>query len=359
MFTICALAILDELMKAILSNDLESIYDGIGPIWVKLDRSRLFLTGGTGFFGRWLLRSFKHAYETHGINVEVVVLSRDPLALAKSEPELFGCDRFTFIEGDVSSFEFPQGSFDYVIHAAADSSNYVLKNDPITMCKSIIYGACRVLDFADASPSARVLFVSSGATYGGVHYDHELILESWLGNPVDLLDVRGAYTETKRISEMLCTVYGHQLGLRATIARCFSFIGPGLPLDANYAVGNFIGNVLDGKKVSVRGSGLEKRSYLYTSDLVVWLLTLLVRGDDGSAVNVGSDKAYSIAEVAATVSEVLGGNGVEQSEQAKMTPVQNDYIPSVELARDRYGLQQTVNLEEGIRRTAACVGWTA
>ncbi len=77
-----ALAILDELMKAILSNDLENIYDGIGQIWVKLDRSRLFLTGGTGCFGRWLLRSFKHAYESQGINVKVVVLSRDPSTFA-------------------------------------------------------------------------------------------------------------------------------------------------------------------------------------------------------------------------------------------------------------------------------------
>lgn len=346
-------------MISILAKDLESIYEGAGPIWSTLDHSRVFLTGGTGFFGCWLLRSFKHVCDEHGIRMQVFVLTRDPETFKKSEPELYRCDHFTFIKGDVSDFEFPRGHFDYVIHAAADSSDRVLKTDPITMCKSIVNGMQRVLDFACESPGARVLSVSSGAIYGGSHSDFAEIPEHWPGHPIDLFNIRKAYTETKRMSEMLCTVYGHQVGLRATIARCFSFIGPGLPLDANYAVGNFIRNVLEGKKILVKGSGLEKRSYLYTSDLVVWLLTLLIRGDDGGVVNVGSDKAYSIAEVAATVSEVLGGNGVEQSEEAKMMPIQHDYIPSVEVARERYSLQQTVNLEEGIRRTAAYLGWNA
>ena len=349
--------IMNESMISILTKDLESIYEGVNPSWTAFDHSRLFITGGTGFFGRWLLRSFRYVCDTYGIKMQVVVLTRDPELFRVSEPELYRCDHFTFIKGDISNFEFPRGHFDYVIHAAADSSNQVLKADPITMCKSIVNGMQRVLDFASNLPSTRLLFVSSGATYGGAHPDFEKIPEACPGRPIDLLDIKKAYTETKRMSEMLCTVYGHQKDVRTTIARCFSFIGPGLALDANYAIGNFIRNVLEGKKVLVTGSGLEKRSYLYTSDLIVWLLTLLVKGDDGTIVNVGSEEAFSIGEVAKIVSEVLGGNGVEQSEEAKAVPSGDGYVPSVKLARERYNLQQTVSLEEGIRRTAAYAGW--
>jgi len=344
---------------SILSEDLENICHGIVPIWSRLDRSRLFLTGGTGFFGRWLLRSLRHARDHYGIDTQAVVLTRDPEAFEKAAPEIFYCDRFTFVRGDINNFEFPQESFDYIIHAAADSSDRILKNDPITMCKSIVNGIQRVLDLACQSPSARLLFVSSGASYGGAHPTREMIPEYWSGRPIDLLDIKRAYAETKRLSEMLCTVYGHQKNLHTTIARCFSFVGPGLPLNANYAIGNFIGDVLDGKQILIKGSGLEKRSYLYTSDLVVWLLTLLVQGQKSSVINVGSDNAYSIFEVADTVSRVLGGKGVEQSAEAKTACIQEGYVPSVEVAHDQYGLRQTVNLDEGVRRTAICMGWKA
>jgi len=350
---------LKDSIDSILSEDLENIYYGTGAVWSRLDRSRLFLTGGTGFFGRWLLRGFKYACDHYGTKVQVVVLTRNPEDFEKAEPELFSCDQFSFIRGDISDFEFPQGSFDYIIHAAADSSDQALKNDPITMCKSIVNGIQRVLDFARGSPSARMLFVSSGASYGGSHPNLELIAEEWPGRPIDLLDITRAYTETKRLGEMLCTVYGHQESVHTTIARCFSFIGPGLPLDANYAIGNFIQNVLDGNPVLIKGSGLEKRSYLYTSDLIVWLLTLLVQGKSLSVVNVGSDKAYSIGEVAETVSRILDGKGVEQSEEARAAPVRDGYVPSVAVARDQYNLRQTVSLEEGVRRTAICSGWKA
>jgi dTDP-glucose 4,6-dehydratase len=158
---------------------------------------------------------------------------------------------------------------------------------------------------------------------------------------------------------MLCTVYGHQRSVHTTIARCFSFIGPGLPLDANYAIGNFIRDALVGRQVLIKGSGREKRSYLYTSDLIIWLLTLLVRGEKSSVVNVGSDKAYSISEVADTVSRVLDGKGVDQSEEARRARVRDDYVPSVEVAYDQYGLRQTVSLGDGVRRTAICMGWKA
>ena len=76
-------------------------------------------------------------------------------------------------------------------------------------------------------------------------------------------------------------------------------------------------------------------------------------------INVGSDNAYSIFEVADTVSRVLGGKGVEQSAEAKTACIQEGYVPSVEVAHDQYGLRQTVNLDEGVRRTAICMGWKA
>ena len=137
-----------DVSKLILTEDLDNIYRIGAPLWSELGNSRIFLTGGTGFFGCWLLRSLMHAIRHHGINIDVTILSRDPDAFRMVEPELGRCSEFHFLKGGIANFAFPEGDFDYVIHGAADSSNWVLKNDPVRMCKSIINGMQRVLDFA-------------------------------------------------------------------------------------------------------------------------------------------------------------------------------------------------------------------
>ena len=77
--------------QMILTEDLDNIYRIAEPLWSDLDNSRIFLTGGTGFFGCWLLRSLMHAIRHYGINIDVTILSRDPDAFRMVEPELGRC----------------------------------------------------------------------------------------------------------------------------------------------------------------------------------------------------------------------------------------------------------------------------
>src|SRR5213075_1098715 len=121
--------------------------------------------------------------------------------------------------------------------------------------------------------------------------------EGFRGSP-DVLDPQPAYGETKRMGELLCFAYGKRFGIDVVAARGFAFLGPHLPLDRNFAAGNFLSNVLNGASIEVKGDGTALRSYLYAADLAVWLWTLLVRGAPGRAYNVGSEMAVSIAELA-------------------------------------------------------------
>ena len=226
------------------------------------------------------------------------------------------------------------------------------------MFTSIVSGAQRILDFSRHTRVGRLLSISSGAIYGNQIRHNRELSEDWEGEAVNSLKVESAYIEAKRASEMLCTLYQSQFDVDVSIARCFTFIGPYLPLDANYAIGNFIEDAMNGRTLTIKGTGKEKRSYLYISDLIVWLWSLLVNGKHGTAINVGSDHPVSIYDLAKEVEKVLGGKGVILQNIPPKKPTVAHYIPSVERAKTEYGLINSVPLSEAIRRTAIWNGWS-
>ena len=139
------------------------------------------------------------------------------------------------------------------------------------------------------------------------------------------------------------------------IARCFAFVGPYLPLDANYAIGNFIGHVLNETPLRIEGDGTPYRSYLYASDLVIWLWTILFRGVSGRAYNVGSEEAISISALAAHTARAASPELlVTIGKKAVPSLPPQRYVPSTARARQELGLAETVDLPEGIART---IGW--
>jgi dTDP-glucose 4,6-dehydratase len=258
-----------------------------------------------------------------------------------------------FHAGDVRDFVFPAGRFSHVIHAATETTGTLSQQNPLLMFDTIVNGTRRALDFAAQSGAKKFLLTSSGAIYGPQPPTLTHVPEDYLGGP-DLMNAGSVYAEGKRAAELLCALQAHTRGaLETKIARCFAFVGPYMPLDAHFAVGNFIRDALQGGPIKINGDGTPFRSYLYAADLAIWLWTILFRGANARACNVGSAQSLTIAQTAEAVARSFQGEPAVQIAQKPVAgkPAQR-YVPDVSRAEKELGLRDWIGLEDAIRRTA-------
>ena len=297
---------------------------------------RIFITGGTGFFGKSMLDYRLRHPDWEWAQAEWIILSRAPERFAAEYPQLAKQAGISFIEGDVRDFAFPQGPFDAIIHAAT-SAVTTLSDEEMTSV--ILDGARRMVDFAKASGCHTILFTSSGAVYGPRTAP---AAESDACNPAT------AYGKGKLATERLLV----ESGLDIKIARCFAFVGPHLNRRIHFAIGNFIQDCLDGKPIIINGDGTPLRSYLYADDLVEWLFAILERGEAGRPYNVGSAEALSIRALAEKVRSVLGGNNEIKVLGVPTGGAPSVYVPEIGRARRELGLVVGVPLDLAIRASA-------
>ncbi len=338
-------------MQNNLKNDLDHILRHTEGLWEELRGQRIFITGGTGFFGCWLLESFVWANDKLKLNAEVHVLARNPSALQKKAPHLAVHPEIHLHAGDVRSFAFPEGEFSHIIHAATEASASLNNQHPLMMLDTIVDGTRRTLEFARSCGARKFLLISSGAVYGKQPPEITHIPEDYHGAP-DTHSPQSAYGEGKRLAELLCAIYSQQYGIETKIARCFAFVGPYLPLDIHFAIGNFIRDGLAGGPIWVNGDGMPYRSYLYAADLAIWLWTVLIRGANCWPYNVGSENDMTIADLAKTVAACFQPS-VKVQIVRKPVPGQpaERYVPSTHKARTELNLKETFDLQESILQT--------
>jgi len=312
----------------------------------------VLVTGGTGFVGTWFVETLLWARSNFGGIGRVSVVSRDPAKFLNRNPHLVDNAALRFVVGDIRALDlFALPDPDFVLHAATAASAVLNDGDPDEMLDVIVGGQNRLFGELARFSRPRVLFTSSGAVYGPQPEGLSHFPEGYLSAQPDR-DEKSAYHDGKRAAELICLDATSSGVADVVLARLFAFVGPHLPIDTHFAIGNFIRDAMHGGPIVLNGDGTTVRSYQYASDMTSWLLALLVDGAPGRAYNVGSDRAMNMREIATSVARIAGPDvkvdirGTQQPGQ----PVDR-YVPSVERVSSEFGLDNCMNFDEAVSRT--------
>jgi dTDP-glucose 4,6-dehydratase len=298
--------------------------------------ARIVITGGSGFVGSHLCDAF---LERGDEVVAVDNLSTGRLQNVAHRAEHPG---FTFVRADVCK-EIPiDGRVDGVLHFASPASPPEYLAAPCETLDVSSLGTRRALDLALAN-DARFLLASTSEIYGDPEVHPQS--ESYNGN-VDPTAPRAVYDEGKRFAETLTVTYRRQYDLRTAIVRIFNTYGPRLRPSDGRVVSNFVMQAIDGKPLTMYGTGSQTRSFCYVSDEVRGIVALFDSAVE-DPVNIGNPNEITMLELVDLVREVSGS----QSEIAfEPLPIGDPTRrrPDITRARELLGWEPTVELRDGL-----------
>ena len=310
--------------------------------------SKLLVIGGTGFFGKSILDSYlRLQLESWNIS-EVIVLSRHASSLKQTHPYLLN-ESVRLIDADIAtcaSLPFA----DYVIHAAASSDASRYLSQPVAEQENILAATVNYKNLATKfHRDSKIVYASSGAIYGQQDSDQLGLNEGDALRPIDSLPQgKRNYAAAKRDSEDVIKSMGDS-GIEVSIARCFAFIGPYLPRDQHFAIGNFVANGLAGQDIEIKASHPVFRSYMFADDLVKWLMTIAHNANKACPIyNVGSAQGIELKELGLLMAQYFK---VKSKASHSNLAVIDRYVPSIDLANQILGLSTQWGLLDSIDET--------
>lgn len=273
--------------NSVVQNDLEEICQ-ISFQWSQLINKKILITGANGMIATYLIYALMYQNLKYKFNITIIALSRNGEKSKRLFNEFLNDSHFILLEQDVSIPIDYQGKVDYIYHFAGNSSPYYIKNDPVGIMKSNLFGTFNILELARKQNVRKIILASTREVYGENNIETNL-LETSFGS-LDCLDGRSCYPESKRAAETLCKSYYIQYNVNFNIARIAHSYGPGMKLDNDGRVmADLISCVVNSRNILLKSRGDALRSFCYVSDTILGLLQILLFGENGEAYNLANE----------------------------------------------------------------------
>ena len=312
-------------------------------LFEELKGQTVLVTGATGFIGSLLVKALVCANDAYDLKMKIKGQVRNIDKAHKIYGDIF--DRIEFSAGyDVYC--------DHIIHTVSPTRSKYFIEHPVETINASVDSLYSVLETARGN-NASVVYLSSMEQYGIPYKTSGLTSEEETGI-IDHMNIRSSYSESKRLCECLCVSYASEFGLDIKIARLAQTFGAGAPMNDNRMPMQFAKAAAEGTDIVLHSSGDGIINFVYITDAITGILTVLSKGEKAQAYNVCNDSEHkTVKEIAKLVAENVADNtiGVRVEIDDNM-----GYAPPVKMRLSSKKLQllgwrPEVGLTESYKRT--------
>ena len=326
----------------LIEKDVDSLLMG-EHTFQEFNDSTITLLGGTGFIGKWLIEALHVYAKNYRFSPKITLISRYPKNAHKIFVEELGI-KLKIIEFDFAVNSTDLVKSDFFINGATPSQNRTGLLDDDSVYKSSVNASQSIIRSATKyGNKPKIVNLSSGIVYG----PQDVSVRNQTEGPIEKEQhLQSGYLNAKIASELLLSE-ASDAGLVESISpRLYAFTGPGIVLDEHFAVGNFIRDGLQGNQIVIKGNPSTLRSYMYPTDLVIWILTALLKPTNLDT-NIGSEVPISMFQLGNIISDMTSKKGVRilgENEEI------SNYVPSTSSFRENYGVSEQITLSRGLER---------
>ena len=311
-------------------------------LFSSLDRSTVLVTGATGLIGSMLVKTIFAAVKKYGFGIKIIGQVRNPEKAKMIYGDLFG---------EIEFISDPNVSCDYIFHTVSPTTSKFFIEHPVETIKASVESTMEILEVAKNNDAA-VVYLSSMEQYGVPYEPGQKMTEDKIG-VIDHLNIRSSYSESKRLCECLCASYAAEYGVNVKIARLAQTFGAGVPITDNRMPMQFARAVVEGRDIVLHTEGKSISNFVYLTNAITGILTILERGEKGQAYNVCNDtETRSVREIAELVAEEVANGAVnvviEKKENMGYAPDVLMYLDSEKLKK--LGWKADISMAESYRR---------
>lgn len=337
----------------IIEQDAQDVIRLVGKRMEKLAGKTIAITGANGVVGSYLVEVL-HIFNKHTAQrpSRIIAITHHLVSPTSRLGHLLGGRDISFVSGDVTQPLRLPFRPDYIIHSASYASPKLYLAKPIETMEANSIGTKQMLELARRSHSRNMLFISSGSVYGDVRRGEGPFTEKHCGY-VSPLEERAVYSESKRFGETLCMIYARWFSVHATIARLSNMYGPGFKLDDGRAIPDFFQQAFNKNLIQVNGDPNTMRGYVYISDAVAGLLTVLLDGVKGEAYNIANEKSLTIKKIAEKICRLFTSCRVEVKGDKTKNYLASSFrhtAVSAKKLREALSWEPIVDIDEGLKR---------
>ncbi|XP_068124022.1 dTDP-D-glucose 4,6-dehydratase isoform X2 [Hyperolius riggenbachi] len=264
--------------------------------------TRLLVTGGAGFIASHMIISL---VENHP---EYLVINLDKLdycASLKNLDSIANRANYKFLQGDICDSHFVKQLFeaehiDVVLHFAAQTHVDLSFLDSFKFAYVNTCGTHILLTAAYEASVKKFVYISTDEVYGGsLEEEFDETSPKRPTNP---------YASSKAAAESFVLFFWERYKFPVVITRCSNVYGPHQYPEK--VIPKFISLLQQNRKCCIQGTGRQTRSFLYASDVVDALLTVLKVGKAGEIYNIGSNFEISVSQLARELIQMLHGTRI-------------------------------------------------